>query len=241
MMSSTTQRTNNFLPHKTRHERAIAPYPPATVYAHFHRGARYYGSKSQSMRDDRSIDSDSNVLWSILTNDKCGWSGYGYSFRLVHRCSSANLCIDIVPNARILECYGAEFEGMSLTDYMRIPIRIWINLENWNTIPYAASFSFTSLLAYRQYLIHHEIGHAVVGLDHEGEETCWKKGCDGKSSTKNKKKGKRNNKGDKTEEEVMSSSYSAGPSNATKAPIMLQQTRGTGCCAPSSCISPDTI
>ena len=179
-----------------RHIKAAAPYPPANVMVHLH----------------ASLDSKSRqVVWSILNERKCGWGAFGYTFYRVCNCHSASVCISLRTDDWLGKHYGSSFRHLSLTDYNTKPaVQIILNKKNWEQVPEAAATSFDSLHEYRQYLVHHEIGHAVVGLNHLGEKMCWRR------------------KSDHHQRGLMMS------------PIMLQQSRGTGNCLASSCVS-DTL
>lgn len=173
-----------------RHRRAAAPHPPAHVKVHLHVNARTGNNR--------------DVLWNIITEPCCGWSVFDYTFSQVNACKQADVCVDIQSNTALVHTYGREANGLSITDYEKIPPRIWLNRKNWNRIPQASSFR--DLDTYRRYLVNHELGHAVVGLGHAGTETCWgtPSGSQTQETTKNR------------------------TTRGMTAPIMLQQTRGIG-------------
>lgn len=183
-----------------RHSRGVAPYPPARVAIHLH---------SCIHNDPHQAKQWKNDTWKIIKDPVCGWEYFGYTFVSVPRCADADVCLSLVESAAIARHYGIRFAHLSLTQARKksSSVRVWINADNWYHLP--PTTTFQDLDAYRAYLIHHELGHAVVGLQHWGEDYCW-------STTKPK-----------------------GPKR--KAPIMLQQTLGTGeNCSPSSCVA-DTI
>jgi hypothetical protein len=62
---------------------------------------------------------------------------------------------------------------LSLTDRGVDPMRIYLHLENWLSIPHGQGSEYTSLRDYRQALINHEFVHAF-GHDHV---SCPCKGC----------------------------------------------------------------
>ena len=62
---------------------------------------------------------------------------------------------------------------LSLTDRGVDPMRIYLHLENWLTIPHGQGSEYTSLRDYRLALINHEFVHAF-GHDHV---SCPCKGC----------------------------------------------------------------
>lgn len=190
-----------FLSSLPRHPKAAAPYPPADVYIHLHHHT--------DRGEDQTTPSWHTEMWTIIKDPVCGWELFGYRFFQANTCNDADVCVDVVPSDTIKHYYGKDFSHLSLTDYSTRPaIRIWMNKDNWCSLP--PTTTFRCLSAYRRYLVQHELGHAVVGLHHMGEETCWGE----HSKSKNQK---------------------------TTAPIMLQQTLGTGeDCLPSSCVA-DTI
>ena len=91
------------------------------------------------------------------------------------------------PGKVIDESYPPHIRGLSVCDRAEKPWKIHFRKENWDAIP--APSGYTSLAAYRVYVILHEFGH-ILG---HGHARCLKPG---------------------------------------PAPVMMQQTVGTGVCYP---------
>ena len=113
--------------------------------------------------------------------DRRGWTGNGFAFSLVEKEEDANVHIHFKTNAEMAEIFGdvPSFEdnlkGLSITDSTDAPhnIKIYFNLENWKTPPDVFTLvqdgenikGKKRLKIYRQYLVQHEVGHAI-GFDH---------------------------------------------------------------------------
>jgi hypothetical protein len=116
----------------------------------------------------------------VLDDDRA----WRVKFELVDK--NADFLIFKTPGKEIDAIYPAHIHGLSVCDRSERPWKIHFRKEFWDTIPKASGY--TSLAAYRVYLILHEFGHI---LDH-GHAKCV-----------------------------------SGP-----APVMMQQTLGTGKCYP---------
>jgi hypothetical protein len=101
-----------------------------------------------------------------ILNDPRGWSSFGYSFLPVLNVSQADIIISKESPANMERRFtDPELHGLSVTTrYLDdTPTDIWINSKNWNSVP--PDFVGSKSL-YHEYVIQHEIGHAL-GLGHE--------------------------------------------------------------------------
>ena len=101
-------------------------------------------------------DTEKREIISLL-NDPRGWVSQGYSFMLVD--TDPHVRMIRVSNAHIKQQYPS-LDGFSGCLLQTIPRVILINEENWLRPP-----TRTSLRSYHNYLIQHEMGHAL-GYEH---------------------------------------------------------------------------
>ena len=74
---------------------------------------------------------------------------------------TSDVVFRLMDNEDIIRAYGSSFSRLSVCDRGVKPITITFNRENWELgVP-----AFSSVDAYRRYLVNHEIGHAL-GMDH---------------------------------------------------------------------------
>ena len=116
------------------------------------------------------------------TLDKRGWEGYRqYHFEFVDKVAPNTLLIFFKTNSELKRMFGhlsifeKELKGLSITD-STVPdqVKIYFNVENWTNPPSVfkvfdekgdAVSRAERLRTYRQYLVQHELGHAL-GFGH---------------------------------------------------------------------------
>ena len=119
----------------------------------------------------RSGSFDPETRWFIQKTlaDTRGWAGRGYTF--VHRAHTDSvdvvlaLCNKDEMDARF--GHSLELRDLSVTNFGIWPACVYFHRDNWESPP--PSFTGT-LQTYREYLVQHEIGHAL-GKRHAAEGT----------------------------------------------------------------------
>lgn len=124
--------------------------------------------------------------------DPRGWRALGFSFAEVDaHAPAADFDVWLTPAPDMARMFPyAHLAHMSVTDRRVAPPQVHLHASNWHAPPRVSGYA-GHVLAYRRYLVNHEVGH-VLGAEH-----------------------------------------AACPARGAPAPIMLQQTRGTGACVPS--------
>jgi len=128
--------------------------PPTSVRFGFRRG---------------SFDPPTRYFIRKTLADPRGWAGRGYTF--VHRAHIQPvdvvlaLCDKDEMDARF--GHAPELRDLSVTNFGTRPARVYFHRDNWESPP--PLFTGT-LQSYREYLVQHEIGHAL-GRGHATEET----------------------------------------------------------------------
>tara|TARA_B110000008_G_C16722957_1_gene465536 strand:- start:212 stop:685 length:474 start_codon:yes stop_codon:yes gene_type:complete len=117
-------------------------------------------------------DKDKETIFMSYANDEKGWVSEGNTFTSVEKESDANVLVYFWNNAQLEQEFGSvpiwkELEGLSITDSRNPNIKkIYMNNDNWDKPPEQSIFS--DLVLYRQYLVQHEVGHAL-GENHPSE------------------------------------------------------------------------
>jgi hypothetical protein len=115
--------------------------------------------------------------------DPRGWTGQGYRIREAIVEGEANVTVHFRTTEQLEKLYGhvpnfeTEFKGLSLTDSGdRDDIKVFMNLDNWRTPPVAFEVrdednnvvtGVPRTVLYRQYLVNHEMGHALGWGHHD--------------------------------------------------------------------------
>lgn len=110
---------------------------------------------------------ESEFIHDVLS-DKRGWAGLKYTFTLVRipgQLKSSDVYMRKRPQSELIKRFKhrPDLKGFSVTDTSASPTEIWINKENWNTVP---KDFIGDIQSYRCYLIQHEMGHAL-GYGHD--------------------------------------------------------------------------
>lgn len=92
-------------------------------------------------------------------DDPRGWKSRGYTFRSVKRDEKPRMTI-ILTSPKTLRSNGCEDENLSCA--ILNGGKVWINAMRWTS---GSAASKQNLDGYRQYVISHEVGHAL-GYDH---------------------------------------------------------------------------
>ena len=97
-------------------------------------------------------------------DDPRGHAGNGHCFRRCRKPHKPDVVMRLTPRHVIDELFGddGELANLSVTDFSGHPRKIYIDHENWQTIPKGFTGCHTT---YKQYLLQHEMGHAI-GLFH---------------------------------------------------------------------------
>jgi hypothetical protein len=92
-------------------------------------------------------------------DDPSGWKSRGYKFRPIKRDETPRMTI-ILTSPKTLRANGCKDENLSCA--ILNGGKVWINSMRWTL---GATPSKQNLEGYRQYVISHEVGHAL-GYDH---------------------------------------------------------------------------
>ena len=117
-------------------------------------------------------DKEKEKIFMSYANDEKGWISEGNKFHLVENKSDANVLVYFWNNTQLEQEFGSvpiweELRGLSITDSRDPKIKkIYMNSNNWEKPPEKSIF--TDLELYRQYLVQHEVGHAL-GKNHPSE------------------------------------------------------------------------
>lgn len=93
-----------------------------------------------------------------------GWKQAGVKFIETDSSRECDISISLVCDECVRKKCGADFRKLSCTYWLETPRRCYINLYRW--INGAPNESRLELERYREYVINHEIGHAL-GLEHD--------------------------------------------------------------------------
>ncbi len=95
--------------------------------------------------------------------DKRGWARMPhYSFEQTRRKADADIWFHMATSQWLKQAFGRTGNGLSVTVTGGDgPAEVYFNKTNWNHPPHKFSGDITT---YRQYLIQHELGHAVMNL-----------------------------------------------------------------------------
>ena len=111
---------------------------------------------------DRSIPIVMQTFITTTIQDSRGWRGMGYYFRQMAT-KDVDMVFYLKPNQNIIAMFTKEMDGFSVCYTVEGKAKIYINQDNWETPP--ATFT-GSQETYRQYVVQHEVGHAL-GMGHE--------------------------------------------------------------------------
>lgn len=98
-----------------------------------------------------------------------GWLGFGKNIQIVDSLddlpkSSKNFSISKTSGSIMNNLFpDLKLNGLSVTDRTRVPYRVYIRKENWESLPSRSDYA--SLREYRVAIINHEVAH-VFGYKH---------------------------------------------------------------------------
>jgi hypothetical protein len=97
-------------------------------------------------------------------DDPRGHAGNGHCFRRCQKPHRPDVIVRLTPRDVMDELFGGKLANLSVTDVSRRPRKIYIDHINWQTIPKGFTGCHTT---YKQYLLQHEVGHAIGILRHD--------------------------------------------------------------------------
>jgi len=111
---------------------------------------------------DKFTDFSMDELIFILNvlNDSRAWGVY-FEFKD----KNPDIILFKKTTQQLVNMFGKKFDGFSVCDYSKYPIKIYFNKQNWDAIPLTSQYK--SLSAYRTYLVLHEFGHALGYHKHD--------------------------------------------------------------------------
>ena len=114
---------------------------------------------------DRSIPASMQTFITSTIQDSRGWRGKGYYFQQSATKQAADIIFYLKSNEDITAMFT--MDGFSVCYTVEGKSKIYINQKNWDTPPSAFTGSKET---YRQYVVQHEVGHAL-GMGHEKPQT----------------------------------------------------------------------